>query len=93
MKRILTLTAFILVVLGVWWVFQKRTVNDTEVIKIGGAFGQTGICAEFGEGEFRGATLAVEEINAKTVENRGRTRLSAEFEEFQASPDIQKKTE
>ncbi|KKW11631.1 MAG: Extracellular ligand-binding receptor [Parcubacteria group bacterium GW2011_GWA2_49_9] len=32
-------------------------------IKIGGAFGQTGICAEFGEGEFRGATLAVEDIN------------------------------
>lgn len=33
-------------------------------IKIGGAFGQTGICAEFGEGEFRAATLAVEDINA-----------------------------
>ena len=37
--------------------------GELSTIKIGGAFGQTGICAEFGEGELKGAMLAVEEIN------------------------------
>jgi len=48
------------------------------VIKIGGAFGQSGICAEFGEGEFRGATLAVEEVNASGGVNGKKLALVAE---------------
>lgn len=62
-------------------VTQEVTGDNYKVetpIKLGGAFGQTGICAEFGEGEFRGATLAVEEVNAKGGINGRKLELISE---------------
>ena len=63
-KTIWAIIVIVLVVLGGWWLAQKPNTAAGETIKIGGALGLTGICAEFGEGELKATTLAVEEINA-----------------------------
>src|SRR3989338_5570175 len=63
-KTIWAVIVIVLVVLGGWWLAQKPNTASGETIKIGGALGLTGICAEFGEGELKATTLAVEEINA-----------------------------
>src|SRR3989338_7541549 len=63
-KTIWAIIVIILVILGGWWLAQKPNTAAGETIKIGAALGLTGICAEFGEGELKATTLAVEEINA-----------------------------
>jgi len=54
----------VLVVLGGWWTIKKPNTAAGETIKIGGAFGLSGICAEWGEGDLKAAQLAIEELNA-----------------------------
>src|ERR1043166_7021961 len=44
-------------------VMYKLSKND-DAIKIGAAVGETGICADWGEGEFKAAQLAVDEANS-----------------------------
>ena len=63
MKKTIWIVAVILFVIGGFWLSKKPDTASGETIKIGGAFGLTGICAEFGEGELRAATLAIEEAN------------------------------
>ncbi len=38
--------------------------NDAATIRLGGAFGLSGVCAEWGEGEKKAAQMAVDEVNA-----------------------------
>ncbi|MDO8564664.1 MAG: ABC transporter substrate-binding protein, partial [bacterium] len=64
MKKTIWIAVVILLMLGVWWFAKDPKTVDGETIKIGGAFGLSGICAEFGEGELRAVTLAIEEVNA-----------------------------
>src|SRR3989344_2619890 len=65
MKKTLWVITVILLVLAGFWITKRTGFTSDEVIKIGGAFGLSGICAEFGEGELNGATLAIEEINGR----------------------------
>ena len=44
--------------------FGTKEEKTKETIKIGGAFGQTGTCAEWGEGELKAAQLAIDETNS-----------------------------
>ncbi len=59
----------ILVIVGVVFAtfFYIKNVNNsdssTRTVKIGGAFGLSGQCAEFGEGELKSARLAIKEAN------------------------------
>jgi branched-chain amino acid transport system substrate-binding protein len=56
----------IVIVLVIWGIYSYQTPSEpvsTEPIKIGGIFALTGLGASQGEQEFRGAQLAVEEIN------------------------------
>ena len=68
----------VVVVLGWQWFTQKPETVISETIKIGAALGLTGICVEFGEGELRAATLAVEEINAAGGVNGKKLKLISE---------------
>src|SRR3989344_4144241 len=63
-KKIIWIVAVTLVLTGGTWLVRESKAISDKTIKIGGAFGQSGICAEFGEGELKGATLAIEEVNA-----------------------------
>lgn len=44
---------------------SKANKNTDSTIKLGGAFGLSGQCAEFGEGELKSVQLAIDEANAK----------------------------
>ncbi len=67
---ILTLVCFVLLMSKT----TDRKLNSLDTIKIGGAFGLTGQCAEFGEGELRATQMVVDEVNTsggvrgKTIE-------------------------
>jgi branched-chain amino acid transport system substrate-binding protein len=75
-KTVVWLIVLLLVVGGFYWYGGKT--EPQESIKIGGAFGLTGICAEFGEGELKAVTLAIEEANASGGVNGKRLELVSE---------------
>lgn len=52
--------------------------EGAEPLKIGGAFGLSGFAAEWGEADLNGATLAIEEVNAKGGIGGRRIELIAE---------------
>ncbi len=66
MKKTLWITALIILALGGLWYSKSQPVPATgEPIKIGGIFALTGLGASQGIQEFRGAQLAIDQINAK----------------------------
>ena len=75
-KTVVGLIVLLLIVGGFVW--YGSPTKSQESIKIGGAFGLTGICAEFGEGELKAATLAIEEANASGGVNGKRLELVSE---------------
>lgn len=68
-KYIIGILLVISVLEGIYLLRNART-NDSggeKAISIGGAFGLSGVCAEWGEGEWRAARMAVDEINADKI--------------------------
>ena len=65
MKKIIVgIIVLAVVVWGGVKLFGTKEEKTKETIKIGGAFGQTGTCAEWGEGELKAAQLAIDETNS-----------------------------
>lgn len=62
MRKSIWVFIVIVLVAGGWWL-AKQPKTEGETIKLGAALGLSGICAEFGEGELKAVTLAVEEAN------------------------------
>lgn len=68
---VVVVVVFVLVLAGMR---KNNNQNNIDVIKIGGAFGLTGYCADFGEGELKAVRLAIDEankdggINGKNIE-------------------------
>ena len=63
-KIIIGIIVLAVVVWGGVKLFGTKEEKTKETIKIGGAFGQTGTCAEWGEGELKAAQLAIDETNS-----------------------------
>ena len=76
MKKYIIWLCLLIVSVTVIWLSSGKSKSNT--IKIGAALGQTGICAEFGEGELKAVTLAVEEINKLGGVNGKQINLIAE---------------
>ncbi len=58
-----------LLVVGIGLVMSRREakvaeLDDLSTVRLGGAFGLSGVCAEWGEGEKKAAQMAVDEANA-----------------------------
>lgn len=76
----------LVVILAIFAVFyylnnKKSVDNKTEkgdVIKIGGAFGLSSYCADFGEGEKMAVELAIDEVNSKGGVNGKKIELFIE---------------
>ncbi len=62
-KTIWTVVVIALLALGGVWVARQPKGVSGETIRIGGAFGLSGVCAEWGEGDLKAVQLAVEELN------------------------------
>lgn len=55
----------VVVLLAAFFIYGGLTSTSDKEIRIGGAFGLSGQCAEFGEGELKSVQLAVDEVNNK----------------------------
>lgn len=64
-KLIWAIIWIIIIILVIVGISSSSTPKDSdkESIKIGGAFGLSGFCAEWGEGESRAAQLALDQVN------------------------------
>lgn len=62
MKKIIIMILAIVAIGAVWHAGRGKKAGDAVVI--GGAFGLSGNCAEWGEGERRAAELAITDVNA-----------------------------
>src|SRR3989344_3269492 len=49
------------------WYFKAWNNGGGDEIQIGGAFGLSGICAEWGEGELKAAQMAADEAHIKLI--------------------------
>ncbi len=88
-KGITWVAGIVVVVGGAYVLLNKQGVPAAgEEIVLGGAFGQSGICAAFGEGEVKAAQLAVEEANAAGGINGKPVRLVAEDTQCNAAKTV-----
>lgn len=76
-KIIIGAIIVIFVIVGIWYGTAKNFTRK-ETIKIGGAFGQTGVCAEWGEGELKATQLAIDEVNRSGGINKKLIQLISE---------------